>query len=241
MNSFFETSFTINTTNKDLKLVHISDTHNNIFPVPSGDILVHSGDFSNNGTVEETIEFIGFMNSLNHKYKILVLGNHERGWDNGLGKGLKERPNNNKIKDLDLLLKGTGIILLHDNSVTIEGIKFYGMPWNNLTKSAFGLPKKDLKTVWENIPVDTQVLVTHIPPYGILDSNNGNHNGSKKLYERVKKLGIPIHLFGHIHEQSNFLIKDNTLFSNAALYSRDQPQGKPVVINIKKRAPEKTD
>ena len=55
------------------RFVCISDTHSRTFDVPDGDVLLHSGDLTNTGTVEDFKKTMGWLYSLPHKIKMLVL------------------------------------------------------------------------------------------------------------------------------------------------------------------------
>lgn len=146
-----------------VRIVHISDTHEKqdtfIPKIPRGDILIHSGDFTNFkivGSLEEDMEKINdFFRKLPHKHKIFVAGNHDiqLAWRSHCPK-----------KIADLLHNG---IYLQDSSVTLEGIKIYGSPWN--TSDGMGFYEADLKPVWHKVPNNTDILVTHNPPFGIKD------------------------------------------------------------------------
>jgi Icc-related predicted phosphoesterase len=53
---------------------------------------------------------------------------------------------------------------------------------------------------WENIPEDLDILITHMPPKYILDTNpSGEHCGCSQLAEKVKLVKPKYHVFGHIH------------------------------------------
>lgn len=158
-----------------LRVVHISDTHllHQDFIdqglIPDGDVLVHSGDFSffrfkrhlytEYDYNEEVDGLRKFFDQLPHKYKIFVAGNHETNFPQRSVKEIQE--------DLP------GIIYLQDDSVKIEGVKFYGSPWCGQRWYSFArsyvIPYSDLYTRWENIPEDVDVLVTHSPPFEICD------------------------------------------------------------------------
>ena len=79
--------------------------------------------------------------------------------------------------------------------------------------------KKDdmLSKYWNNIPDSTDILITHGPPYGILDNNGrGTFCGSKSLLERVQILKPKYHIFGHIHESYGVQKINSTTFINAS-------------------------
>ena len=78
--------------------------------------------------------------------------------------------------------------------------------------------QKDAEQLWSIIPEDTDVLVTHGPPYGIQDKTiNGIHTGCKVLLEKVMKIKPKLHVFGHIHEAYGTTVKDGIIFHNASL------------------------
>eukprot|EP01080_Neovahlkampfia_damariscottae_P005590 gene5590-9406_t len=90
--------------------------------IPDGNFFIHCGDFSNCGTEEELKEFNNHIGMLTHKYKIIICGNRD----------YYDHLNAEKIQEI--LFNG---IYLQDSMVELEGIKFYGLPWNHLSKQAF--------------------------------------------------------------------------------------------------------
>jgi Icc-related predicted phosphoesterase/nicotinic acid mononucleotide adenylyltransferase len=207
-----------------LVIVHISDTHNKDYDdkIPPGDILIHSGDFSHRGKPEEFQKFRDFLSRQPHRHKIVVCGNHEIGLD--------------QLEHSQLIqLLGEDVIILQDAAVTINGINFWGTAWNN-SSHAWGVSDVVLETKWRLIPSNTDVLITHIPPYGILDlawqsshtcdkicSQCGkshpryNHWGDRSLAQVVDSRHIPLHLFGHVHDEVGILKIGETTYSNASM------------------------
>lgn len=57
----------------------------------------------------------------------------------------------------------------------------------------------DRLEIFNNIPNDTDVLISHSPPFGILDKFLGESLGCPSLLKRVKDVNPKVHLFGHIH------------------------------------------
>ena len=106
-----------------------------------------------------------------------------------------------------------GITYLEDESVTINGIKFYGTPW--VTKFydwAFMKYDQDLSKIWNKIPTDTDVLLSHGPAYGYLDKVQRGNVGSKTLETYINSLpSLRYHIFGHIHEGCNQEIRTHSL------------------------------
>ena len=72
-----------------------------------------------------------------------------------------------------------------------------------------------------NIPEDTDVLITHTPPFGVLDYDDNINYGSEELLIRIATVKPHLHLFGHIHSQYEVKIFNNTIFSNGAIMNAD--------------------
>ena len=207
---------------KMLRIVITSDTHgfHNFVDIPNGDVLVHGGDFTLNGDLEEVKKFNDFLKSLPHKYKIVIAGNHDF---------CMETQN---FKARQLL---TECVYLQDSAVDIEGLLFYGSPWQpEFMDFAFNLPRGDaLKAYWERIPSETDVLITHGPPFGHGDRLfNGEAVGCNDLLKAVKRVQPVLHVFGHIHEGYGQFNENSTAFinsSNCDLYFR--PVNPPIVYD----------
>lgn len=67
------------------------------------------------------------------------------------------------------------------------------------------------------IPIDTDILITHNPPYGILDFDDGINYGSEKLLEKLTTLNLKAHLFGHIHSSHGEETINGITFSNGSI------------------------
>lgn len=209
-----------------IKIVALSDTHTylNKVKVPDGDVLIVAGDITFTGNLQETIGELNVIKSLPHKVKLLVEGNHDR---------LGER-NPEYMREL---CEERGITLLRNKSFEYEGIKFYGTPYTpEFGNWAFMASRgPEIRTIWEDIPNDTQVLISHGPPYGILDENReGQHCGCEELAERIKTLpNLTHHIFGHIHEQHNTIEKDGITYINASICTRNyKPTNTPWVLYV---------
>lgn len=203
-----------------MKIVCISDTHNRqmLQPVPDGDILIHAGDATVQGTIDEIRNFADWFLSMPHKYKIFVAGNQD--WLDFRNPALA----NSLVKSL------------HDELIEIEGMKIYGSSWQpEFHNWAFGLPRGyQLKKVWEKIPDGIDILVTHSPPKFIKDKNyRGWHVGCEDLYNRVLKIKPKLHVFGHIHEDYGRTKLDDSIFVNASICNKAYVAvKKPIVVNL---------
>ncbi|CEJ82715.1 Putative Phosphoesterase [[Torrubiella] hemipterigena] len=189
-----------NESHSAVTVVCISDTHCTQPVVPDGDILLHAGDLTNKGSFEELQAQLNWINTLPHKYKIVIGGNHDSLLDPAyvarFPERLHEEPGTSH-SDLDW----GGIIYLCNTSVTLtmdEGrtISVYGSPWTpQFGTFAFQYPP--IREVWPNtIPDDTDIVVTHGPPLGHLDLEG---KGCPQLLHEVKRVRPKLVVFGHIH------------------------------------------
>lgn len=195
-----------------MKIAVISDTHNkhNKLNIPDVDCIIHAGDFTSSilNNKEEMDSFLEWFTKLDIKYKILVPGNHEIIMENLYKK--------NKINF-------EGIFCLIDKSIVIEGIKFYGMPWSeNFEDWAFFKTENEMKDVLRNIEKDTDILITHTPPFCVLDKTDELDNvGSKLLKEELKRLNLKYHVFGHIHEDRGLKNEKHISINASNFYNFD--------------------
>ena len=200
-----------------MKIVCISDTHSlhRQVDVPDGDVLLHAGDLCNHGTRGEVKQFIGWLGELPHAHKIFIAGNHD--WPFYKHRGHVHH----------WLKHG---IYLQDSSVVIDGVKFYGSPWQPaFCNWAFNLPRGDrLAAVWSQVPDDTDVLITHTPPAGILDS--AERVGCSDLTARIERLQLRLHVFGHVHASHGTTKQGQTTFVNAAICDEDYHPIQPAIV-----------
>jgi Icc-related predicted phosphoesterase len=209
------------------KIVCLSDTHNcnAEIKVPDGDILIHAGDATIRGTVPEIESFNKWFANLPHRFKIFVAGNHD--W-------LFETNNSYARKMLD-----DSIIYLQDSFTEIEGLKIYGSPWQpRFFDWAFNLMRgAELAEKWKLIPLDTDILITHGPPHGILDEVPRKYwienTGCEELRKKVEEIRPKAHIFGHIHcgygQTEQFGVK----FINASNCDESyEPTQPPIVFEL---------
>jgi Icc-related predicted phosphoesterase len=187
-----------------------SDTHmkHSEVTVPFCDVLVHCGDFTSHGDLSEVKEFCDYVSAIDCTYKIAVAGNHDFCFEDKELSGEAEQ-----------LLKDSGIIYLNDSGVEIEGFKFWGSPIQpTFFNWAFNRERGSvIKKHWDLIPLDTDVLITHGPPFGILDKTRyGDSVGCEDLLNRVTKVKPLVHAFGHIHESYGETIVDSISYINAS-------------------------
>jgi len=211
-----------------MRLVLISDTHNlheYIRDIPDGDVIIHSGDSTMGGSPDELSRFITWFGKLPHRRKLAIAGNHDFGFNNGHREAMERLVNEN------------GIIYLRDSGVNIEGVKFWGSPWTPYFHDwAFNLARgEEIMEKWNLIPEDTNVLITHGPPFGVLDyARRGVNVGCEMLIERIAQLKeLKYHVFGHIHEAYGIVEKNGVAYINACTCTaRYAPTNKPVLIEL---------
>lgn len=195
-----------------MKLIAISDTHNlhKQVELPSGDILIHAGDSCLQGTSDELDRFSLWLHDQPHSVKLVIAGNHDWSFQR------------NKERALRILNPGTdGVVYLEDSQFEYKGIKFWGSPWQPwFFDWAFNVPRGMLKPYWDKIPNDTNVLITHGPPHGILDQANPKYSetvGCSELFDRVDEVQPVYHIFGHIHgSYGKVQFGEGTTFVNAS-------------------------
>lgn len=196
-----------------MKLVIISDTHNqhSMIRLPSGDVCIHAGDATGMGHEHELKAFIEWYSEQDFEHKIYVPGNH----DIGLEHHYEERSK---------WFRDAGIIILNDESMIIEGHKIYGSPITpNFGRWAFMRARgEQIQQHWHKIPSDTDILVTHGPPHGVLDEVEDTwrsgiiNTGCEMLWDRVQQVEPKCHIFGHIHEGYGSIKVGKTEFINAS-------------------------
>ena len=210
----------------------MSDTHTkerNVL-VSGGDLILHSGDVMNSGYEwEDLYDFLTWFSELPYKMKVFTPGNHDR--------YIQDNPVDawkmiNEFHD-------KGVRCLIDDFVEFEGLKIYGSPWQpEFYNWAFNLPRNgwEIEQKWKDIPDDTDILLTHGPAWGILDTvvNRRDFNlGCEMLTKRLETLHPLIHNCGHIHSGYGYVEKNGTHFFNSSvLDERYNHSQKPFDITI---------
>jgi len=225
---------------EDVTIYCISDTHGHhrSLTVPQEvDIIIHAGDSTNYWepykNEQEFDDFLDWYSNLNIKNKVLIAGNHDA-W-------ATKDYNVQKVKD-------AGIIYLEHEIVEIEGIKIFGSPFTpKFGNWYFNRTIVELSKLWSKIPEDTDILVTHGPPFSILDMVKDYGNtvklcGDEALLKRIYDIYPRYHIFGHIHDNPTFknqgeLIRDNIHFLNVSCMTDDKfyegPTSNGIIINYK--------
>ena len=241
----------------------ISDTHSrhrhltskamgNILGDGKKDLLIHGGDLSVIGDKGEVIDFFEWLKGVAPRYTygvVVIAGNHDRCFDTKFGEYSIDDENGDQplvlpgwLKRLKLDLENHNIFYLENESITINGVNIWGSPispWFHGDRWAFNRFRGDdeIGQIWKEIPLDTDIVVTHTPVSFKLDYIPDSHEyvGCEALRYRIKEIKPLLHICGHIHEGYGWDYDQDTTFVNAATCNlRYEPVNKPFVIDFNK-------
>jgi Icc-related predicted phosphoesterase len=207
-------------------LTFISDSHcrHSEIPtdqLPGGDFLIHTGDFSNSGTVTQCNEFFEWFSAqTQYTHRIFIAGNHDR---------LAESDSS-----LFRRLVPANCHYLEDSGIELEGLKFWGTPVTAMFCNwAFNRSYTELHKHFNYIPDDVNIVLTHGGPYGLLQNlENGLDIGMEPLNEKLIDLpNLLVSAFGHVHHSYGQLNLGKTHFVNSAICGENyQVTNKPITI-----------
>jgi len=229
------------------KIVLISDTHgyHDKIQCPEADILIHAGDCTDDIGQKALREFLTWFERQPAPIKILIAGNHDgafQKWPN-LARAM--------VKEI-----APSVFYLENSGVTIKPmtdgtpVKIWGSPYTPAFMNWFFNSERgeDIKRHWDLIPDDTDILVTHGPPFGFLDkSRNWNQAtgrrfddcfGCRDLRDALYRVRPRLHVFGHIHGSGGVssYVDDGghkTVLVNASIMDEAYiPCRKPIVIEL---------
>lgn len=203
--------------------------HDQIKRVPDGDVLIHAGDLTMEGSKSEILQGFAWLARLPHMRIIFTPGNHDFGFQ--------------RIPELVLILqsKFPRVETLIDHDTLIDGVRLWASPWQpwfhdwafNFLPGPVGLKQAEAK--WDEIPDDTAILVTHGQVYGVLDGTlRGHYAGDSALKARIARLlNLRLYVGGHIHEAYGTQMVDGVLYVNAcSCDSQYWPSHPPIVVDL---------
>ena len=182
-----------------IRCVIISDTHgfHNQIPLPSGQILIHAGDFTDYGTPNEIFAFKAFLKEqLAHfEHIVIIPGNHEF-WPD-----LCATCFFSPINPLD----SKRVHYLRDEVVEVLGINFYGSRFKSATLFGWMYPvgrDRDAKQSFDDVPLDKKidVMLIHQPPYLKSFDKRFFRRGNKAITEVLMKVNPAVYICGHNHD-----------------------------------------
>ena len=183
-----------------ISVVCVSDTHNSQPMIPHADLLIHAGDLTQSGSLQELQAQLDWLNSLPHQFKIVVAGNHDTLLD------ASHRDYNTATQKS---INWGSVIYLQDSTATVDilrtdgekrQVQVYGSPYSAAHGNwAFQYPRSYGSDVWreKQIPYHLDILITHGPPRAHLDLG---HLGCKDLLDEIWRKKPTLHVFGHVHE-----------------------------------------
>lgn len=159
---------------QNLRIVCISDTHgrHRDLELPKGDILIHAGDFTHFGKIEDAVDFNKWLGDLPFKHKIVVNGNHDN-----------NTPWQPRVEEL--LHNAT---FLRDSGMEVGGLNIYG--------TEFCWPMREESAQYALIPKDTDVVIAHGPAKGLVDGGIG----CRALLWAMGRVRPRLVVSGHIHQ-----------------------------------------
>jgi len=204
----------------EMKFVFVADTHGFEPDLPKADVLLHAGDFSPGaGKLEAVGNTIEWLNRQPIEVKIVIAGNHD----------FAAAKHPELVRNM--FIQANIDYLIHE-SLRVGKYKIFGSPYHPHIWGKFGIERPALRYVWDMIPDDTDILLTHGPPFGVLDyAVRGGHVGDEFLYKRVKEVNPLIHVFGHIHEGYGSSMR----FANASLCNENYELVNPPIMWDDKR------
>jgi len=218
-----------------MKIDCCADLHGHLPDLEGGDLLIIAGDITASDKICQWSTFYRWMEVQKYKKIIYVAGNHD-----------------NHLIDSKISKKAYFLLdekekpiyeYICDSGTEFEGLKIWGSPWtlafegmNPHVKAFTKETEHELWMEWEKIPDDTDILITHSPPYKTLDKTlHGLHVGSSTLYGQLKyKLRPKLHVYGHIHEGYGQIEKfPGRISVNASIMNvHYQPVNKPIRIEL---------
>jgi hypothetical protein len=248
-----------------VRLVLVSDTHNVDIPVslfPPGDLLIHAGDHTMNGFPSELEGAAAWLRSLAVHYThgvVAIGGNHDRPLD--METWLQAAPHtqpgeswtHESMAGARSLFDDGGLRelrLLQHSAAEVAGLKLFGSPYVNLTPRRRtmapdnpvryeGFMRDDVRLaeLCLDIPAGLDVLITHSPPLGVLDTSVRHGGvpreapisiGSLALRDRLRGMRPAdrprVHVFGHEHDSRGVVVDQEmgVVFINAVAVDGDQ-------------------
>ena len=208
-----------------MQITCISDTHNlhdKLIIPEQGDIIVHAGDITEGGTQRELRDFFKWFAQLPFTHKICIAGNHDFFLENISEKAIKK-------------LIPANVTYLNDSGISINGYKFWGSPYIPFQQNwAFTKSPIEIEEHWKKIPEDTDILITHTPPKGILDITTYEVEvGCPALKKEISKKKPTIHIFGHLHDNyGKVMRKDITYINATSFYNHLKLTNLPIQVEI---------
>ena len=211
-----------------MRVAAISDTHGRQnWNIPSCDVFIHAGDITGRGSLQETAVFATklreHMDSPDGpRHAIIVPGNHDECFE--------------LFTEPTLALFGPRVHVLLHASLVLDGVRFFGSPWTPpFMQWHFMATEQRLAALYEAMPDEIDVLVTHGQPYGVLDPGwQAAHVGSSALAAAVSARNVQHHAFGHLHAAGGHMVQQGhtTFYNVAACNDAYQMVNQPRILDV---------
>ncbi len=194
----------------ETRVTVISDTHcrHDEIQLPAGDLLIHCGDMFNlsDRAPQQILAMDEWFGQQKFERILCTGGNHDRQLESDLKR--RSQPFRNAH-------------FLKDEAVEFRGLQIFGAPWvPYLSTQAFFQDRSGLAAAWAQVPTGIDILITHTPPKGILDtSRTGMSLGCPSLADELRRISPRVHCFGHVHAGAGRRQIGKTLFINAASFA----------------------
>lgn len=212
----------------------ISDLHGYKPNLIGGDLLIVAGDLTGFDSEYEHINYIKWQNKQKYRKIIFIAGNHD---------GHIQKHNDLYLQRYNKDKKAT---YLCDTGIQFEGYKIWGSPWTPTFYDWHFMKDRgeEIKKKWDLIPQDTDILITHGPPFGVLDqvtysskAEDGKFAGCVDLRNAVRRIQPRLHVFGHIHEgyghtKLNYEAKDSRCLNVSIMNEEYNPINQPIRVYL---------
>jgi 3',5'-cyclic AMP phosphodiesterase CpdA len=201
--------------------------------MPPGDVLLVAGDFTGRGKPHEIEDFDSWLAVQPYRVKIVIAGNHDLLFEYKPQKARQLLTRATYLEDTETVLRPT----LFDRTGEEWRVRIYGSPWQpRFYDWAFNLDRgsAQLREKWREIPTGVDVLVTHGPPFEIMDHDlRGGRAGCELLREELSRIRPRLHVFGHLHGTCGIVEKNGTIFVNASMADeRYEIHREPLVVDL---------
>ncbi|KAF2172442.1 hypothetical protein M409DRAFT_50141 [Zasmidium cellare ATCC 36951] len=193
-----------------VRIICVSDTHNHSpregYKLPKGDVLIHAGDFTNQGSLAEVKKAVDWISKADFEAKVIVADpdyalKHKSGW--GVVPADVEACRNLVVANDNFvyLQHASAVIPLPSKSTHL---RIFGSPYSpdrGRQNWAFQYEENAAESIWNAVPEEVDILVTHTPPRGLLDaSKHWEEGGCPALKSALLRVRPLVHVFGHCHE-----------------------------------------
>ncbi|OJJ70544.1 hypothetical protein ASPBRDRAFT_56332 [Aspergillus brasiliensis CBS 101740] len=203
------------------RFVCVSDTHAYTpseagFKLPAGDVLIHAGDLTNHGSAAELRKTMSWIATADFEVKIIICGNHDITLDPDFYAEHGSSFHGHRLEDTQKCLEivtqaSPSIVYLRHQSALIRLtrpngpntiFKVFGSPYSQSPGTwAYGYESSNAGALWNSIPLDTDIIVTHTPPNSHCDSRvEGISVGCTALRGALSRVRPSLAVCGHVHE-----------------------------------------